>query len=166
MTSLYPVALKKFLDSFFSDVEISDFSCHTESKEYSACRFKLNDEIIEFRSSKITLKKTGAFVTIWKRTNEGITEPFDNSDDFDMIIVACEHETKFGAFIFPKSVLLAHKIISINGVGGKRGVRVYPSWDVALNPQAKKTQIWQQQYFSKSDSKTLLDYSLLKKSLS
>ncbi len=50
-------------------------------------------------------------------------------------------------FIFPKSVLLKQDVLSINGKGGKRGIRVYPPWDATINRQAQKTQKWQREYF-------------------
>jgi hypothetical protein len=34
-------------------------------------------------------------------------------------------------------------IITKNGKEGKRGIRVYPPWDIATNKQAEKTQRWQ-----------------------
>jgi hypothetical protein len=51
-----------------------------ESIEYGACSFGLNGKTIQQRISKITPKKTGQFVTIWKRNKDGITEPFDLLD--------------------------------------------------------------------------------------
>jgi len=38
-------------------------------------------------------------------------------------------------------------IISKDGQGGKRAMRIYPAWDVTDNPQAKRTQAWQLNYF-------------------
>ncbi|HTN19244.1 MAG TPA: MepB family protein [Pelobium sp.] len=147
MTDDYPVALKKLSKLLFKDFKLSDFTRHQESKEYSACRFRLKGKSVEFRLSKVTPKKVGAFVTIWKRNHAGITQPFDESDELDFIIIVSEYENQFGAFIFPKSVLLEKKIMSVAGIGGKRGLRVYPSWDFADNPQSKKTQLWQNKYF-------------------
>lgn len=46
---------------------ISDFENEPESKEYDACRFKLNGLNIISRKAKITPKKIGQFVTFWKR---------------------------------------------------------------------------------------------------
>jgi hypothetical protein len=64
-----------------------------------------------------------------------------------------------GQFIFPKTVLANKGIISKNGISGKRGIRVYPPWDVPNNKQAEKTQRWQLNYFLtiKTDGTTDLD---------
>jgi hypothetical protein len=130
-----------------------------ESKEYGACTFELNGKKIQQRFSKITPTKTGQFVTIWKRNSNGITEPFDNSDNFDFVIITARNEDKLGQFIFPKSVLADKGIITLNGKVGKRGIRVYPPWVITTNKQAEKTQNWQTKYFLtiKNDNSTNLD---------
>lgn len=136
-----------------------DLNFNSESVEYSACSFILNGKTIQYRVSKITPKKTGQFVIIWKRNKVGITEPFDISDDLDFIIITSKSDDKFGQFIFPKSVLADKGIISRNGIGGKRGIRVYPPWCNATNKQAAKTQSWQTKYFLtiKNDNSTDLE---------
>jgi hypothetical protein len=127
--------------------ELKDLKINAESVEYGACSFTLNGKVIQHRVSKITPTKTGQFVTIWKRNKEGITEPFDISDDLDFIIITSKSGGNFGQFIFPKSVLAEKGIISKIGKEGKRGIRVYPPWDVVTNKQAEKTQNWQIKYF-------------------
>ncbi|WP_262511393.1 MepB family protein [Chryseobacterium pennipullorum] len=47
----------------------------------------------------------------------------------------------------PKKTLLEKGILSYEKKTGKRGFRVYPSWDTAENQQAQKTQKWQIEYF-------------------
>ena len=96
---------------------------------------------------KITPTKTGQFVTIWKRNQDGITVPFDVSDDYDFYIIATRKENNFGVFIFPKIILHQKEILSDKVKDGKRGIRVYPPWDKTTNKQAQKTQIWQTKYF-------------------
>ncbi len=139
--------------------DLTDLKQNLESKEYGACSFVLNGKKIQQRISKITPTKTGQFVTIWKRNENGITEPFDNSDDFDFVIITARNDNNFGQFIFPKSVLADNGIITQNGKEGKRGIRVYPPWDIVTNKQAMKTQNWQTKYFLtiKNDNKTDLD---------
>ena len=127
--------------------DITNLKQNLESKEYGACSFMLNGKIIEQRISKITPTKTGQFVTIWKRNKEGITEPFNNSDNFDIVIITVRKDDNFGQFIFPKSVLADNGIITTNEKVGKRGIRVYPPWEIATNKQASKTQSWQTNYF-------------------
>ncbi len=118
-----------------------------ESAEYGACSFELNGKTVQFRVSKITPTKTGQFVTIWKRNKDGITEPYNILDNFDFIIITSKSGDHFGQFIFPKSVLANKGVITSNGKAGKRGIRVYPPWDITTNKQAIKTQSWQTKYF-------------------
>ncbi|MEC0126550.1 MepB family protein [Paenibacillus pabuli] len=51
--------------------------------------------------------------------------------------------TYIGHFVFPKHVLLQRDIISDQGKGGKRAIRVYPPWDKPTSKQALNTQQWQ-----------------------
>ncbi|KQR94447.1 hypothetical protein ASG01_00740 [Chryseobacterium sp. Leaf180] len=145
--------------------KLTDLKQSTESKEYGACSFKLNGKTVQQRVSKITPAKTGQFVTFWKRNRDGITEPFDISDDFDFLIITARNEEKFGQFIFPKSVLAEKGIITRNGKTGKRGIRIYPVWDVTTNEQAGKTQSWQTEYFTTVKDNNSIDLELTKKLL-
>ena len=101
-------------------------------------------------------------ITIWKRNNEGITAPFDVSDNFDFIVITSKSDKNLGQFVFPKSVLLEKGIISNNNTSGKRGIRVYPPWDIPTSKQAEKTQLWQTKYFY-SINKDAFDIELVKK---
>jgi len=113
-----------------------------ESIEYATCSFELNGKKIEYRCSKITPTKVGQFVTIWKRNSEGITTPFDVSDGIDYFIITARSKDLFGQFIFPAEVLADKGIISKNGTSGKRGIRVYPPWDIPTSKQALASQKW------------------------
>lgn len=124
-------------------LSLSDLEPEAESQDYFAHSFKLNGQNVKFRTAKITPTKTGQFVSIWKRNDKGITEPFSIADDISFFIIATQKETNFGIFIFPKSALMEQKILSNNTIQGKRGIRVYPSWDTTTNKQAQKTQAWQ-----------------------
>ncbi len=126
---------------------ISDLQLEPEGKIYHACHFKLNDKKVYSRLSKITPKKNGQFVTFWKRNKEAITEPFSERDNFYFLIINVKFENRFGQFVFPKSILLKKGIITTSKKEGKRGFRVYPIWDIAVNKQATKTQKWQLDYF-------------------
>ena len=128
-------------------LEISEFITEPESKAYDACRFKLNGTRIVSRSSKITPKKVGQFVTFWKRTGNGPIEPFDEQDPVDFYVVNVRSAEAFGQFVFPKEVLLKKGIILTATRSGKRAFRVYPSWDLAQSKQAVRTQKWQLKYF-------------------
>ena len=126
----------------FSGLEIE-----AEGSGYAACAFKLNSLDVKFRSAKITPKKIGQFVTLWKRIADGPTQPYDAKDSVAFFVISVRRDNHFGQFVFPKAVLIEKSIFSLNGSGGKRGIRVYPPWDKAENSQAKKTQKWQLQYF-------------------
>ena len=128
-------------------LELTNVETELESREYFAHNFELGGQKVKFRTAKITPTKTGQFVTIWKRNENGITEPFDILDDIDFYIIATRKETEFGLFVFPKNVLYENKILSDKNRDGKRGIRVYPSWDLTTNKQAQKTQLWQTKYF-------------------
>jgi len=127
--------------------DLTNLKLHKESLEYAACSFELNGQIIEYRTSKITPTKTGQFVTIWKRNQDGVTAPFDESDEIDFIVITSKSGNNIGQFIFPMSILADKGIVSRNGKGGKRGIRVYPPWDQVTSKQAGKTQSWQTNYF-------------------
>ena len=139
---------------------------NSESANYGACSFMLNNKIIQYRVANITPTKIGQFVAIWKRNNNGITVPFDVADSLDFMIISVRDSENFGQFIFPKSVLVSHGIISQNEKGGKRGIRVYAPWDKPENKQAIKTQAWQVNYFVEIKKNSHLDLEFVKKILS
>ena len=145
--------------------EFTNLSINSESLEYGACSFKLNGKLMQHRVSKITPAKTGQFVTIWKRNNEGVTQPFDLTDEIDFVIISSQNGDACGQFIFPKSVLLDKGIITGNGKKGKLGIRVYPPWDTATNKQAEKTQFWQTKYFVRIDNSDRTNWNLAKQLL-
>lgn len=136
-----------------------------ESSEYAACTFQLEYKRIIYRIAKITPTKNGQFVTIWKRNKEGITAPFDLSDELDFIIISARSGDHFGQFIFPKQVLADKAIITQNGKIGKRGIRVYPPWDFPESKQAQKTQNWQLAYFLTITTENSADIDLAHKLL-
>lgn len=116
----------------------------TESQQYGACSFIINNKKIIFRVAKITPTKIGQFVTFWKRLEtNGPIAPYDMTDQFDFLIVSVKYNNKMGQFVFSKSVLLEQEIISHNNKGGKRAIRVYPPWEKPTSKQALKTQSWQ-----------------------
>lgn len=148
-----------------SGYQIKNYQKEPESQEYLAATFELNQLKIKHRQAKITPAKAGQFVTIWKRSEKGITEPFDASDDFDLLIISvCNGELQ-GQFIFPKEILITQKIVTQHKNTGKRGIRVYPPWDTVTSKQALKTQLWQTQYFLLLSNQSSLTISLAKKLL-
>ena len=127
--------------------EFKGLAFEKEINEYEACSFSLNDKQVIYRTAKITPKKTGQFVAIWKRNNLGVTIPFSAYDNFDLMIISTRTNNFFGQFIFPKLALIENGIISSEFKEGKRGFRVYPPWDKTENKQALNTQKWQFKYF-------------------
>ena len=146
--------------------QLQNLVWNSESANYAACSFELNIYKIQFRVANITPTKIGQFVAIWKRNKEGITAPFDVADSLDFMIISVRDSENFGQFIFPKSVLVSHGIISQNEKGGKRGIRVYAPWDKPENKQAIKTQAWQVNYFVEIKENSHLDLEFVKKNLS
>ncbi len=129
------------------ELKISDLTEDHECEEYSGFNFQINNRRVKFRKAKITPKKTGLFVTLWKRNSEGDTIPFHVDDDFDFYIIAAEQDQNFGFFLFPKAVLSEKQILTNDSKEGKRGCRVYPNWCIPENKQAQKTKMWQTKYF-------------------
>jgi hypothetical protein len=105
-----------------------------------------------FRKAKITSKKIGQFVSVWRRNELGVTQPHELTDDFEFYIIKCQSNNKIGQFVFPKIELAKRGIVTTSEKEGKRGFRVYPPWDKAESQQAIKTQAWQLNYFHYMDS--------------
>jgi hypothetical protein len=118
-----------------------------QNADYGAYVFQVNSKLIRFRVAKITPKKNGQFVTLWQRNEHGISQPFDESEPVNYFVICARNGNNLGQFVFPKDVLLSRDIISIQGKGGKRAIRVYPIWDTPESKQAQKTQEWQLEYF-------------------
>lgn len=147
---------------------ISNLQKDKECEEYFGYNFKINVQIFKFRKAKITPKKVGQFVTLWKRNDQKITEPFHENDGIDYVIIATEDDSKLGFFIFPKAILIEKNIFSTEQKDGKRGFRVYPNWSIPTNKQALKTQNWQLDYFieiinNKTDLKQVKSILKIKK---
>lgn len=129
------------------DLKISHIKIEAESKAYNAAQFRINGKKIIYRTAKITPKKIGQFVTFWVRNTQGIIRPFSENDAFDYFVINVRTHIKLGQFVIPKTHLIKQGIVSSKNKSGKRGLRVYPQWDVVKSDQAKKTQMWQQQFF-------------------
>ena len=127
--------------------KITNLAPDLECEEYCGFNFNIENWNVKFRKAKITPKKIGQFVTLWKRNSQGETEPFRNADAFDFYIIAANKNENFGVFFFPKSVLSKNHILTTETKEGKRGFRIYPPWDNPQNKQAEKSQKWQTEYF-------------------
>jgi len=142
----YTQMIKKYVYDCCS-FEFTKYSIDEESKEYFACTYLLNKNFIVSRTAKITPKKNGQFVTLWKRNEKKIIRPFHTLDEIDFFVVNINDTNNFGQFVFPKHELIRKGIITSDLKEGKRAIRVYPPWDVVTSKQAKKTQLWQLKYF-------------------
>ncbi len=119
-----------------------------ESAEYGACRFGLDGHAVAFRIARTTPTKVGQFVTIWKRpTTEDEIAPLDIADGVTFVVISVSDAEHRGQFIFNREILLEKNIMSRNGKGGKRAIRVYPPWCRPTAKDAIRTQQWQVQYF-------------------
>ena len=126
--------------------ETKNFKLEIESKEYEACSF--NNSL--GRTAKKTPKKSGLFVTVWKRINNGPIEPFHEEDNIESVLVLIEEAEKKGYFQFPADILIQKGIISTTTKEGKRAFRLYPPWTITTSKQAARTQKWQIEYFTKN----------------
>ncbi|MCG6141381.1 MepB family protein [Leptospira mtsangambouensis] len=159
--------LKKTLSAFLKNAHktlfdplkliITNVFLEEESAEYNACNFQCNGKKITFRSAKVTPKKIGQFVTLWKRSQKGPIEPYQYKDKMDLYIIETQYKNHIGYFIFTKEIL-NEKGILFGKYEGKRGFRVYPTWDQPNNKQGMSTQKWQLPYFlDRSEDKNDLD---------
>ncbi|MNJ97494.1 MepB protein [compost metagenome] len=141
--------LDRITNSVFGKLglNLADIEPDPECEAYSGVNFRLNERRVKFRKAKITPKKTGLFVTLWKRNSTGETAPFSTSEPIDFYIIAAEKDQNLGFFLFPKAVLAEKRILTENGKEGKRGFRVYPVWDLPESKQAEKTRNWQNDFF-------------------
>jgi hypothetical protein len=118
-----------------------------ESAAYGAYEFTVDGRPIRFRVAKTTPKKVGQFVTLWKRSAQGPIAPFDIVDPVELFIVSARDGDHLGQFVFPRRVLADRGVLSRDGVGGKRAIRVYPPWAEPTSRQARGTQAWQLDHF-------------------
>ena len=139
------------------------FVKESESEEYGAFDFEMNGKRIKFRIGKITPTKIGQFTTLWKRIGKGPILPFDMEDPIDLFVINVRTSERLGQFVFPKTILWEKGIVSKDGKGGKRAMRIYPPWDVPDSRQAKNTQAWQLLYFFEIPSASPVDVSRVKK---
>lgn len=130
-----------------NNLTITDLSIDTESKEYTACTFAINNGQIVFRSAKTTPTKIGQFVTLWKRPFNKEIVPYSNLDPIKLYLIYTKTTKNEGLFIFPKEILYKNNVLSDGQQPGKRGIRVYPTWDQPTSKQAIKSQQWQVPHF-------------------
>lgn len=137
--------IQQFIEHHFNE-KIIEQTIDAESADYFGCDFKTGGYSIKYRKAKITPKKVGAFVALWKRDTNGNTIPYDQNDAFNFYIIEIEDQLQRGYFLFPKEVLIKHAVLS-SAKEGKRGFRLYMPWNRVSSVQATKTQAWQTPYF-------------------
>ena len=149
--------LARFLDASGSQAtgRVSDFAPdpNPEARAYAGCSFVMagSDGVgtrTVFRSAKVTPTKSGAFVTLWKRDENGATRPYSFADRIETFIVAASVPDGYGYFTFTAAVLADRGILATGGSPGKRGFRLYTPWDTGLNKNASTTCAWQRAFFT------------------
>lgn len=124
-----------------------------ESADYGAARVGIDGRTVVVRHARITPTKIGHFVTLWKRMEKHIA-PLDSADGVHFAAIHVGDGEQEGWFIFDRAALLAHDVMSRDGAGGKRALRVYPPWCAPLARQAIRSQQWQLSYFVDTGSGT------------
>lgn len=112
----------------------------TQQSDYEAGVVDLGGERWRIRTARITPKKPGAFVAVWRRDERGETTPFAAKDAASGLMVFAREGERFGAFRFTRADLVRLGVTSSDEQPGKRGFRVYPSWNTGLNASAARTQ--------------------------
>lgn len=118
-----------------------------DNAQYGSVTFQLDGLDVLSRVAKLTPTKNGLFVAVWKRGADGATHPFDSADHCDVLVISVREGDRFGQFVFSRETLRERGVMSVGGVGGKRGFRVYPSWVATTSRQAAATQRWQTESF-------------------
>ncbi|WP_373694088.1 MepB family protein [Bacillus pseudomycoides] len=130
-----------------NNLVITNLKEEKQNSEYSGWTFQLNNKTIRFRVSKITPNKIGQFVSFWEKNENMQNQAFFYDSAPDLLVITCIDDNKLGQFIFPKEILLKEKILKTQSQKGKMAMRIYPIWDNPVSNQAKKSQMWQLQYF-------------------
>lgn len=130
-----------------NELIITNLKEEQQNAEYAGCLFYLNYKSIRFRISKITPNKIGQFVSFWEKDDNMQNQAFSYDAAPDLLVITCIDDNKLGQFIFPKEIILKEKILKTQSQKGKMAMRIYPLWDTPVSNQAKKSQMWQLQYF-------------------
>lgn len=134
-------------------ISVTSRSAESDNTAYGAEILQTSVGTIRARTGRITPTKPGVFVAEWRRLESGQTGPLGHDDGVDYLLVTALDGTHTGSFLIPTQALAKHQIVSVEGRGGKRGFRLYPSWLTGLNPQAARSQAWQAHYFQCSNTK-------------
>lgn len=143
-------------------IEYENFSLDPTCRDYLGASFSTNNQSYIFRKAKLTPKKIGHFVTLWKRDSNNKTIPYTQLDPIDFLIISTEDSAHNGFFVFPKDALIKHGILSSPNNPGKRGFRIYANWLTPDNKQATISQSWQKEYFINLNDDFKLNHDRLK----
>lgn len=133
-------AFKRYQELSGAPFENAMVTPEDQNSDYEAGHVTIGSGVWRIRTARITPKKPGAFVAVWKRSAEGNTEPFDGTDACEGLMVFVDETTRFGVFRFTREHLAELGVTRSASSSGKRGFRVYPSWHENLNKQALSTQ--------------------------
>ncbi|MGJ0204661.1 MepB family protein [Leucobacter sp. gxy201] len=118
-----------------------------QSGDYESGTVMIGAEHWRIRTARVTPRKPGAFVAVWKRDEAGETKPFASDEEVDGLLVFVREAENFGVFRFAASHLEVLGVTRSSAYPGKRGFRVYPHWSEGLNPQATRAQKAQSEAF-------------------
>lgn len=130
-----------------NNLVISKVHEEKQNSDYEGLVLSFSDHSVRSRLAKKTPTKKGYFVVAWEKDRLNQNKPFDDENSPDLLMISIVDQVKTGIFIFPKSILIKHKILNSGKIKGKMAFRVYPSWENDLNNTAVKTQSWQTPYF-------------------
>lgn len=111
-----------------------------QNSDYESGVVLIGSERWRLRTARITPTKPGAFVAVWQRNSDGVTQPFGADDSTSGLLVFVSEAERFGVFRFTTSHLISLGVSQSELHPGKRGFRVYPNWCSDLNRQASRTQ--------------------------
>ncbi|AIY00655.1 hypothetical protein ART_1056 [Arthrobacter sp. PAMC 25486] len=129
-----------------------DVAPEPEGADYRAHSLLLGGRPAVFRRAKTTPTKLGQFVTLWQRSADGPIRPFDTHDGVALFVIQAGQGAGLGQFVFPEAALARHGVVSIDGKGGKRAMRVYTPDVETTSAQARRSQTWQCDYFLPMDA--------------
>ena len=142
-------AFKRFIDLVSAPADAQPvIQGEEQNSDYESGIVRIGTEQWRIRTARITPTKPGAFVAVWKRSENGMTRPFTADESMSGLLVFVAEKARFGVFKFTTADLVTLGYVSSDRYPGKRGFRVYPAWCTDLNSQASRTQRAQAAAFS------------------
>lgn len=125
----------------------SNIFMESQNSKYEGFMFSIDTTMFRSRTAKLTPKKMGYFAVFWEKDSAGTNQAYTYESSPDKLIINIIDNQQVGQFVFPKGILLKHRILKSDNKKGKMAMRVYPDWVTELNKTAYKTQQWQIPYF-------------------